>query len=647
MPLAALITRPEEDARPLAEALADRGIATLIEPLLAIRPLPEAAADLEKDLAGVQALLFTSANGARAFAELSRRRDIGVLAVGDATASAARALGFTAVESAGGDVQSLARLAKQRLKPAAGPLFHAAGSAVAGDLAGILAAEGFELRRRVLYESATATALSPETLAALKQGRVDLVLLFSPRTAATFAELAKDIQGSLPIALCLSPAVAAAVQGLSWRRVEIADKPDLPSLLALVDRVKEAAEAETRPAPLGAPQPALVTRRRPEPASVPATPVPTLVPAPRRSGASVFLAGLIGALLAAAAVVAVIHYAPQKLGLVRVGAQPAGAADLTPRLADLSRRLQAQQKQIESLPKGSPDLGDLPAKLAALQQQVAALPSPSAPAALPAEIANLPQKLAALDQRLSALEQKLAALPQGGVSAADLAPLKSELDSLNQTLQHHEAALADLKQDMAKRAATDASASTAKIAAGLVLGALELRAHIAAGEPFAAELAAMEKLAAADPALSQPLAEPLAALKPFAIAGTPSLARLQAEFPPISVAVVHADATQALPPNASFWDRIVARLESLVTIRPVGEGSEATGNSNIAHLARGEDQLARGNLPAAVDELSAMTGPAHDAAAAWIAEAKARFQLNEASRKLSEALLGVLAGGAH
>jgi uroporphyrinogen-III synthase len=646
MPLTALITRPEEDARPLADALADRGIATLIEPLLAIRPLPEAAADLEKDLAGVQALLFTSANGARAFAELSPRRDIGVLAVGDATASAARALGFTAVESAGGDVQSLARLAKQRLKPAAGPLFHAAGSAVAGDLAGVLAAEGFELRRRVLYESATATALSPETLAALKQGRVDLVLLFSPRTAATFAELARDIDGSLPIALCLSPVVAVAVKALSWRRVEVADKPDLPSLLALVDRVKGAEDAETRPAPLGAPQPALVARKRPEPAAVPATPVPTMVPASGRSGASVFLAGLIGALLAAAAVVAVIHYAPQKLGLVRAGVQPAGAADLTPRLADLSSRLQAQQKQIDALPKGPPDLGDLPAKLAALQQQVAALPPPSAPA-LPAEIAGLPQQLAALGQRLTVLEQKVASLRQSGSAATDLAPLKSELESLNQTLQRDEAALADLKQDMARRATAEASASTATAAAGLVLSATELRARIAAGEPFAAELASMEKLAAADRGLSQALAAPLATLKPFAIAGTPSLARLQAEFPPVSVAVVHADATQALPPNASFWDRIVARIESLVTIRPVGEGGEATGNSNIAHLARGEDQLARGNLPAAVDELSAMTGPAHDAAAAWIAEAKTRFQLNDASRKLSEALLGALAGGAH
>ena len=229
MPLTALITRPEEDARPLAEALAARGVATVIEPLLAIRPLPEAAADLAKDLAGVQALLFTSANGARAFAELSPRRDIGVLAVGDATASAARGLGFTAVESAGGDVQALARLVKQRLKPAGGPLFHAAGSAVAGDLAEILAADGFDLRRRMLYKSATATALSPETIAALKQGRIDLVLLFSPRTAVSFAELARAaaVDASELTALCLSPAVATAVSGLAWKKVEVAEKPDL------------------------------------------------------------------------------------------------------------------------------------------------------------------------------------------------------------------------------------------------------------------------------------------------------------------------------------------------------------------------------------------------------------------------------------
>ena len=175
MPLTALITRPEEDARPLAEQLERRGVATLIEPLLEIRPLEEAAQGLAPALEGVQALLFTSANGARAFAALSPRRDIGVLAVGDATATAARELGFVAVESAGGDVQDLVRLARQRLRPAGGPLFHAAGSAVAGDLAQLLGEAGFDLRRHVLYEARPAESLTPRARAALAEGGVGLI----------------------------------------------------------------------------------------------------------------------------------------------------------------------------------------------------------------------------------------------------------------------------------------------------------------------------------------------------------------------------------------------------------------------------------------------------------------------------------------
>ena len=41
-----LITRPIEDAKPLADALAERGIEVLIEPLLEIRHLEDAEIDL-------------------------------------------------------------------------------------------------------------------------------------------------------------------------------------------------------------------------------------------------------------------------------------------------------------------------------------------------------------------------------------------------------------------------------------------------------------------------------------------------------------------------------------------------------------------------------------------------------------------------
>src|SRR5665213_3569086 len=108
MPSAA--TRPPADAASLAQALAARGIEPVLEPLLAIRQAPDAAALLAGLLPGIQALLFTSANGLRAFALASSRRDIAVLAVGDATAQAARDAGFVDIESAEGDVADLADL---------------------------------------------------------------------------------------------------------------------------------------------------------------------------------------------------------------------------------------------------------------------------------------------------------------------------------------------------------------------------------------------------------------------------------------------------------------------------------------------------------------------------------------------------------
>ena len=209
-----LVTRPEEDAAPLARELEAMGVEPVAAPMMSIRYLDGPALDLD----GVQALLVTSANGARALAGRSSRRDLPALAVGDASARAARELGFKNVESASGDVEALAELAKIRLDPEAGALLHPAGTKVAGDLGGMLNEAGFEYRREVLYESRTATALDPDCARAIREGRADGVMLFSPRTAATFARLAEkagvsDACASLE-AYCLSQAVAEKLSKL-------------------------------------------------------------------------------------------------------------------------------------------------------------------------------------------------------------------------------------------------------------------------------------------------------------------------------------------------------------------------------------------------------------------------------------------------
>jgi uroporphyrinogen-III synthase len=232
-----LVTRAEGDAEKLAARLAERGHRSIIENLLTIRFRPEAARGIAPFLDGVQALLFTSANGVRAFAAASARRDFRTFAVGEATAAAARAAGFAEVTSAGGAVDDLAKLVIGRLKPKAGALFHAAASVTAGDLQGLLEAAGFTVRRAVLYEAAESERLSDPTRAAIARHEIDAALFFSPRTAAAFVRLAAGLEEGCKhmVAVALSSAVAERVALLPWRRIAVAAAPNEAALLAALD----------------------------------------------------------------------------------------------------------------------------------------------------------------------------------------------------------------------------------------------------------------------------------------------------------------------------------------------------------------------------------------------------------------------------
>lgn len=229
-----LITRPRRDAEPLAAALRTHRVESIIAPLLDIRNL----AGRPLDLRGVQGLLATSANGVRAFAARERARDLPVYAVGDATAQTARAEGFPAVEIATGDVAALARLVRDRVDPAAGALLHVAGTKLAGDLSGMLAAAGFRYRREVLYEARTADSLPTAAARAIGARSLLGVILYSPRTAATFvdlvrkADLASDCRAQR--AFCLSEAVAERAAVLAWKRIVVASHPDQSAMVEAV-----------------------------------------------------------------------------------------------------------------------------------------------------------------------------------------------------------------------------------------------------------------------------------------------------------------------------------------------------------------------------------------------------------------------------
>lgn len=238
----AIITRPEEDAAALSALLEQRGVDSLIAPMLSITPV----AGVDLDLQGVQGLLLTSANGARALAAATPRRDIPVFSVGEATAATARALGFRRVESAEGDVEALSALLVRMAHPGAGTLLHAAGSVTTGDLAGRLRDAGFSVRKVMLYEAHPAEALSPSVVAALREVGSDTapeaplrwVLFFSPRTAATFVRLVEAAGLATACrrltALCLSENVASQAAEIEWQGIQIATRPEQGALVELL-----------------------------------------------------------------------------------------------------------------------------------------------------------------------------------------------------------------------------------------------------------------------------------------------------------------------------------------------------------------------------------------------------------------------------
>ncbi len=232
-----LITRPRIDAEPFALAIRALGHDPVIEPLIEIAMLMGAPLDLN----GVQALVLTSANGARAAAQRTTARDIVVVAVGTATATAARVAGFRNVSvSSGEGVEALAAFVRMTLRSVDGALIHPTSGIAAGDLAGALRSHGFTVRRETIYEARAVEHLSGAVVAELSAGLIDAAAFFSPRTAGLFAELVGDegLEAACGrmTAICLSPAVASALTPLRFEAVKVAEKASTEAMLEQIGK---------------------------------------------------------------------------------------------------------------------------------------------------------------------------------------------------------------------------------------------------------------------------------------------------------------------------------------------------------------------------------------------------------------------------
>ncbi len=227
-----LITRPVEDAAVLTQLLLARGCDVVHEPMFSIRFRSQTI-----DIADVQAVLISSANGARALAAATATRSVPVFAVGNASGKTCQEHGFNDVTIAGGTVTHLSRLVKNCLRPENGALLHVTGSVTAGNLSGQLRQAGFVVRKTILYETHPTTTLATSQLIA--DGAIDAALFYSPQTAAIFSTLVSRTGVGRGLvssrAYCLSEAVRYKLSELPWRLIRVATLPDQESLLNVFD----------------------------------------------------------------------------------------------------------------------------------------------------------------------------------------------------------------------------------------------------------------------------------------------------------------------------------------------------------------------------------------------------------------------------
>lgn len=236
-----LVTRPEADAATLAVPLEAMGHRVSLAPMITIDYCAELL-----ELSGSAALIATSRNGLRALtgqgAPLPTRiLALPVFVVGPGTAALARSLGFTSVIEGAGTAAGLVPAIVQHQSVEAGPLVHLAGDQLAFDLKGALSCLGYNLRQPIVYRSVAATSLPASVEQDLSRGRIEAVILMSPKSAQTFVNLVKERglgeKASQCQYICLSAAVAEQLESLQPHGIAVAVQPALDGLLQVVSRL--------------------------------------------------------------------------------------------------------------------------------------------------------------------------------------------------------------------------------------------------------------------------------------------------------------------------------------------------------------------------------------------------------------------------
>lgn len=230
-----LVTRPEPAASETANVLRERSFEPVILPLSRIAALP-----LTHDLPDCDVIAITSTNALRDIPAdaLSHLLDRPCFTVGAKTASAARAIGFTHVESADGDATLLAARIITRCRKG-DRITYLTGRVRLPDFERMLLQAGFGVAVVETYDTYLRTPSTFE-FEALRTGRpIDAALIYSAKAADAMQsmtarpELAETFWHT--VHCCLSERIAMRLEGIEPQQIRVAVRPEEAAILDLLN----------------------------------------------------------------------------------------------------------------------------------------------------------------------------------------------------------------------------------------------------------------------------------------------------------------------------------------------------------------------------------------------------------------------------
>lgn len=240
-------------------------------------------------------------------------------------------------------------------------------------------------------------------------------------------------------------------------------------------------------------------------------------------------------------------------------------------------------------------------------------------------------KFEELAQRISELETTPAQAADDKL-AGEVATLRDQLGAATARMEKLEAQLAAALA--ASKANTQAPVAPQQPAVDTTAIAAQLAAlsdTVNQGEPYQAELSALEETAS--------LTLNLPALSANASAGIKPLAELKQDLAGLKAEMDAAPASEGSAAEASsgWWNTLTSKFSSVVKVRKI----DGAGNWT-EHLAAAITALDTGGLAAAIAALNAGGASAPDPIAAWIVEARKRLNADKELQKLPQIILGQL-----